>query len=363
MVHAPATVIDNQIQSTSEIPYKQTQTMAALTYRTAIIILLLSWIGSSNCNDDFIIAGYLPGYRSYINVNNTARLLTDLILFSIEPNNLGELEGGCCLEESHYQLARDARAHKKEHYYYYVSNNKEQLKLWISIGGAGRSDAFRHIAANKSKRATFIQNLISLCQKRDFDGIDLDWEQPSNKEEYELYSTLIVEAADALHKQDLLLSVTSRQVFSPKVVNAIDRVQFMGYDWLFEGGPKHHAEYQVVTKVVDDYLHKYHYPSETIVLGIPAYARHKDRPTDVKTFAEMVDGGMDVRDPNGNWNGYMFDSLNMVTKKVDYAKRNELGGVFLWELGHDKQHGEAAPGGWVLEAITARSASGKNDEL
>jgi chitinase len=327
----------------------------ARTYVTAIIILLFSWIGSSAGNDDFIIAGYLPGYRSYINVNNTARLLTDLILFSLEPDKLGAL-GGCCLEDSHYQLARDARAHKK-HF-----SNKE-LKLWISIGGAGRSDAFSHIAAIKSSRATFIQNLISLCQKRDFDGIDLDWEQPSNKEEYEHYATLIVEAADALHKHDLLLSVTSRQVFSQAVVSAIDRIQFMGYDWLFEGGPKHHAEYQVVTKVVDDYLHKYHYPSETIVLGIPAYARHKDRPTNVKTFAEMVDDGMDVRDPKGHWNGYMFDSLYMVTKKVDYAKKNELGGVFLWELGHDKQDGEAAPGGWVLEAVAARSASGKNDEL
>ena len=54
-------------------------------------------------------------YRSYINVNNTAAHLTDLIVFSLAPNDHGEL-GPCCLEKHHFAQAREARAYKSERF-------------------------------------------------------------------------------------------------------------------------------------------------------------------------------------------------------------------------------------------------------
>lgn len=65
--------------------------------------------------DSFVIAGYLPEYRFYININNTAASLTDLILFSMAPDNQGQLSS-CCLESQHFEQARQARAYKKEHF-------------------------------------------------------------------------------------------------------------------------------------------------------------------------------------------------------------------------------------------------------
>ena len=329
--------------------------------KTFFLVLMATLLGSSQSSDDFIVAGYLPEYRSYINVNNTAILLTDLILFSLEPNTLGAF-GGCCLDDSHYKIAREARAHKK-----HFSN--VPLRLWISVGGAGRSAAFNHIASDARTRSNFIKNLIDLCQKQLFDGIDLDWEQPSNEAECKDYERLLSEAALALHDANLLLSVTTRQTFTPKVWNQVDRIHFMGYDLLFGGGPKHHASFQIVTKVVEDWLDKYNYPSEVIVLGIPCYARHGDDPRNVKTFAELIDDGMDVGNvaltvDGSEWKGYLFDSIEAVKNKVDFAKKKGLGGVFLWELGHDKQDPEAAPGGYLLQAAAGvHEFSTRSDEL
>jgi len=55
--------------------------------------------------EDFVVAAYLPDYRAYINVNNTAPFLTDLILFSMELSEDGEL-GPCCSNPHHFEQAR-----------------------------------------------------------------------------------------------------------------------------------------------------------------------------------------------------------------------------------------------------------------
>ena len=140
---------------------------------------------------NFVVAGYLPEYRAYININNTAPFLTDLILFSLAPDHEGKL-GSCCLESSNFHQARQARAYKKEQFpgtyakhnraeylrgmtmhgicylirgylmqrfFALWSSEKDPLKLWMSIGGAGRSNSYRIVASDASLRTGFIQTL------------------------------------------------------------------------------------------------------------------------------------------------------------------------------------------------------------
>ena len=64
-------------------------------------------------DEEFVVAAYLPEYRFYINTNHTAPHLTDLILFSLAPDNEGNL-GPCCLEPHHFDQARQARAYKQQ---------------------------------------------------------------------------------------------------------------------------------------------------------------------------------------------------------------------------------------------------------
>jgi hypothetical protein len=57
------------------------------------ITIFLSFLFPISVQCDFLVGAYLPDYRAYLDVNKTAVILTDLILFSIEPMN-------SCLEES-----------------------------------------------------------------------------------------------------------------------------------------------------------------------------------------------------------------------------------------------------------------------
>jgi hypothetical protein len=117
------------------------------------------------------IAGYLPDYRSYINVNATVPFLTDIILFSIVPHSRGIL-GGCCLDDHHFQQAREARNFSKQlrierEQHSGVSpvglNGASDLKIWVTLGGGGeRSHSFMTIAKDPEKRRRLIDRLKSL---------------------------------------------------------------------------------------------------------------------------------------------------------------------------------------------------------
>ena len=125
---------------------------------------------STSSTSLFEIAGYLPEYRFYINVNNTAPYLTDLIAFSVMPsvdgdnngasgNNYFTAKSSCCLEPHHYQQIRDARIFKGEN-----DPGSSNLRLWVTLGGAGRCDTFKAIIGSpgSSKQRQLVSNLIDV---------------------------------------------------------------------------------------------------------------------------------------------------------------------------------------------------------
>ena len=139
--------------------------MWALTRCCIITILLVySQIHNSNAttgDDQFIVAGYLPDYRSYMNINATSLHLTDVMLFSLTPEAVlhysESSSAGCCLSEEHFTLLRKARSHK------HLEQTKSRLRLLITIGGGGRSDGFGNIVTGSSStKHQFLQGLIKI---------------------------------------------------------------------------------------------------------------------------------------------------------------------------------------------------------
>lgn len=58
----------------------------------------------------------------------------------------------------------------------------------ISLGGASKGpEAFLEPAANDSSRVQFAQNTISFCREKGFDGVDIDWEYPTNGTSFTLF--------------------------------------------------------------------------------------------------------------------------------------------------------------------------------
>jgi len=309
-------------------------------------------------SSSFAIAGYLPDYRFYINVNETAPYLTDLMLFSVSPpatfSASTKLTQSCCLDEGKFEVAREARAYK-------LRQNPQgpKLKLWVTVGGGGRSNGFASLWKNEKQLGLFIQALIRLASEEKLDGVDLDCEQITSQDDFRQYIELMHRVAPALHAKGLLLSVAlhARMVLPSSTYASVDRINLMAYD--MQG--KYHAELKDAENACEQLIAS-GCPPNKIVLGIPAYGRHHHRPSEVKTFSEGIDAFesssktsvlAEKVDRLDVFQSFQYESPRAVRAKAAYAKKKGLGGVFLWELGQDKQHA-IAPGGILLEAASGR---------
>ncbi|CAB9514369.1 Endochitinase B [Seminavis robusta] len=338
-------------------PYRRLQFPIACSL--ALLLLLNGQVALAN--DDFVVAGYLPEYRSYINVNNTAAVLTDLIVFSLQPDDQGNL-GPCCLEPHHFAQAREARAYKQEQF-----PDAKPLKLWMSIGGAGRSASFPKIVADQALREKFVRNIKEKLLKEQFDGVDIDWETPLGSDDDQNFVHLARDLyKEIIHKSGLQVSVALHpyHVFeNHNFYSHITRINLMTYD-MVDGRGGHHAEMKGITASVMHLL-KYKCPADKIVLGIPAYARHGRNPGQVKTYSEIVDAILKTNPDadlksvaqRSEFKGYLYDGPNDVRRKVDMAVKDGHAGIFFWEIGQDKQHEEWAPSGILLEAAGEQVAS------
>jgi len=239
-----------------------------------------------------------------------------------------------------------------------------QLRLLVTVGGAGRSDAFHKIANDKGLQKIFIQELKELCLKEKLDGIDYNWESPSNQIEMDYYTKLIEETYTVLHPMGLLVTVALHPNQYLSSYDYVDRVHVMAYD--MPRALQFHARSDVVFKVLRSFATTGKCPKSKIVSGIPAYARHEVNPALVKTYSEIIDAKQQkaqssssklVKDLNtfSNMDGYLFDSPASVEKKVSFVKKNKMAGIFFWEIGQDKQMIEY-PGGVLLQSA-ARAAS------
>lgn len=56
------------------------------------------------------------------------------------------------------------------------------LKVIISVGGEGTDRLFSEMVQEPKRRNMFIESAISFLQEHDFDGLDLHWVYPGNKQ-------------------------------------------------------------------------------------------------------------------------------------------------------------------------------------
>ena len=168
----------------------------------------------------------------------------------------------------------------------------------------------------------------------------------------------------------LTVALHPGQIVPANICQSLDRVHVMTYDMIGsspsssgsndeERRPKHHASIYSVHDALAKFIQGGCEPSK-IIMGIPAYGRHEDNPGQVKTYSEIYDElaksmNNDMKQIKeaiismNTWEGYQFDSPQDVRAKVNYATQSGLGGVFLWELGQDKQIQRLRDGGILLD--------------
>ncbi|EIW83398.1 glycoside hydrolase family 18 protein [Coniophora puteana RWD-64-598 SS2] len=81
---------------------------------------------------------------------------------------------------------------------YALKQNNRHLKSLLSIGGWGKEQAFHAIVVDPAKRQTFVRRCIELLEDHGFDGIDVDYEYPSNRDQAVGFTLLLQELRMAL---------------------------------------------------------------------------------------------------------------------------------------------------------------------
>lgn len=208
--------------------------------------------------------------------------------------------------------------------------------------------------------------------KEGLDGVDFDWEQPSNRDEYTAYIQLLIEASTILHREGLLITLALHpgQYFPREVYQHIDKIHLMTYDMLVRTD-SHHASFtssfQAVESLIDSGC-----DSAKIVLGLPAYSRNKKDPSQIKTYSELVDSFVDETGDGQNQgkdpveldehHDFALESRTLIRRKIRQLMKKRLAGIFIWEIGQDYRS-EDYPSGLLLHHISEAFGAVSREQL
>ena len=197
--------------------------------------------------------------------------------------------------------------------------------------------------ANSTKRKRFVKNIVAMCKKYGFDGVDMDWEHPrvdgGSAGRYEATMLLL---SKKLHARNLLLTAAvlsgatadgniyyDAAAQTNAVLNAVDFINVMAYDG---GDGERHSSYRFAVNCGKYWKKTRGLPAHKVVLGVPFYARPSW--ADYGTILNAVPGANKKDHVTYNGMEVYYNGVSTITKKARYAKKN-LGGVMIWELTMD----------------------------
>jgi chitinase len=245
-------------------------------------------------------------------------------------------------------------------------NNKKAI---LSVGGWGGSSNFSSIASDANKRQAFASNLRAFCLSNNYDGIDIDWEFPSQSERSNV-TNLITVISNTLRSgnSQLTLSITIPPSvdwtgFDLAVLkNQLDWIGVMSYDYSTCGSQPLSANHNApLSRIQSDFNTLLgSVTSQKLLLGIPFYGRQYHCPFGASVGA-IADNCVEIQFSNlpdfsqGSWQRkwdnnssvpYLinlstnqlisYDDQQSIQSKCQWSKEKNLGGVIIWALGQDR---------------------------
>ncbi|KAF2266024.1 glycoside hydrolase [Lojkania enalia] len=257
-----------------------------------------------------------------------------------------------------------------------------KLKVVLSVGGGGKgSEPFAQVAAHQTSRERFAQTALALVQQFGIDGIDIDWEHPSDSRQGEDYIALLATLRSYLPAPQYMLSSALpagewalQHINLAHASNYLDMVNLMSYDFSGPWVPKcghqaqlftpqipHCAEAAISCHSAVSYMVRQGVPPNKILVGIPAYGRsftnthgvghsYSGHAGEEGTFEyrdlprpgaiEHVDAQVGAAYCIGGDGGFVtYDIPDTVSMKARYVRQNGLAGLFYWTgTGDVSQH-------------------------
>lgn len=251
------------------------------------------------------------------------------------------------------------------------------LKVELSIGGWG-SGRFSEMAADPRLRKSFAKDCARVMKEFNLDGIDIDWEYPSqgagagiseSAADIHNYTLMMKDIRKAIGKKALLTLATQhsgRYIDFPSIIPYISFVNIMSYDMGTPPYGLHNALHpsklagrNSVEAAIDRHI-KAGMPITMLTVGLPFYgrgARGAKNYLDYKEYVELCandgagleeQGLVEMWDEEGmvpylaNKEGkaiYTIETPHSLQLKCDYIKeRGMLGGMY-WEYSCDDPKG------------------------
>jgi chitinase len=315
-------------------------------------------------------AGWMQGYLTPQNIDFGG--MTHIMHFALDPGTDGSLDdqGNSVTAANAAAITQAAHAAGK--------------KVLITVGGWGADQGFVG-ATNSSHRTTFIHNLVALCQSRNYDGIDIDWEPVTSPSQFALFIPALRDSMNARNPNWLLtIAATEGDNAIIGAKNYFDQINIMTYDmsgawggwvvWhnapIYNGGytfPSTGGPLPSADGMVNDYINA-GVPASKLGIGMDFYGyvwRGVNSPRQDISTVSSVSGNVaycdladtynileDSRpstyrwdsaaqaaylsiDNSGTSNDYFvsYDDAQTAQAKINYVRTKGIGGMIIWELG------------------------------
>ncbi|KAH8836947.1 hypothetical protein MCOR27_001526 [Pyricularia oryzae] len=280
---------------------------------------------------------------------------------------------------------------------YLLKKKNRHLKVLLSIGGWTWSPKFAPIAATAAGRNRFATSAVKLLADWGLDGLDIDWEYPTNKNEADNYVLLLkacreaLDAYSAKNAQGYKFLLTVATPAGPEnygnmnlegMDKFVDFWNLMAYDyagsWDTTTGHQSNLylddQNKVATKfstekAVQDYFAR-GIDAAKITLGLPLYGRSFASTGGLgKPFSGLGDGSIErgvwlykdlprpgaiVAYDNVAKASYSYDAakrefvtydtVDSAREKTRYMKQKGLGGAVFWEASGDRKGDQSLVG-------------------
>lgn len=275
---------------------------------------------------------------------------------------------------------------------YLQKKKNRSLKTLLSIGGWTYSVQKKFdVASTPEGRLRFANSAVKLLADWGFDGIDLDWEYPEDREQAQWYVDLLKAVRERLDEYaaengqhyHYLLTVAAgagpekyRIQHLKEMDKYIDTWHLMAYDYagawdksaaahssnLFPASKDIQSTMFDTDQAVKDYIANEISPSK-IILGLPLYGRSfggtegLGKPfvgvgggsyeQGIWVYKDLPRPGSDVHFDKALGASYSynnetkelvsFDDVQSTKAKANYIKNKHLGGAFYWDASGDKK--------------------------
>ncbi|KAB0791791.1 hypothetical protein PPYR_03591 [Photinus pyralis] len=274
-----------------------------------------------------------------------------------------------------------------------LKKRNPRLKTMLGVGGGSEgSEKYSKMVATSASRAVFIESVIGYMQKYGFDGVDLDWEYPTRRggrlEDRENLSELLKEMRIEFDRHNYLMTMSvvpndaSIDTFYevPQLSKYLDHILMMMYNMHSptSGRTGHNAPLQSSNRYNVEYstkawVRKGGTPAK-LILGIPAYGRSFTLADPGSHGIGAPSVGLGLPGPYSRANGTLYhyevlhfqkalgwtrewseeqqvpysyyrdqwvgyDDAESVRRKVEFARKLNLGGVMMWTIDQDDPRG------------------------